>query len=315
MTSRRSFLATSLGAAGALLGLPGAGWPAQRREPTLGLNVQPPITATTVRQLAELRVRHVRLSAWWAWYEAPKWASQNALLRAAGVEVLPLLTSPPARLNRAAPAELQSAVAAFAKSFLQAQGPLPYLQVGNEWDSGSPWFGPESGLSKRVRGRRYGELLRAVAPVVRGAGSRVVTMGMGAPDAEFIRGMLETGAASIDAIALHIYADHIWGEPWGRYRVCDEAGWAGAIWVTEFGMKGDFTRDIWRRAGKRPPSRQEVEQYQIDNWRIPLTEDESRFRYQRVYGFQLPSDGQEDGFGLVRPNGTPRPVYRWLQTR
>jgi hypothetical protein len=68
---------------------------------------------------------------------------------------------------------------------------------------------------------------------------------------------------------------------------------------------------IMQREQHRTPSQAECDRVQTDNWRIPLTEDPSRFLYQRVYGFQLTPD--PGGWGILRMDGSPRPAYRWLR--
>jgi hypothetical protein len=313
-----------------------AGQAPQRRNPELGLNAQPIVTDAHVRMLGELGVSKIRLSVWWGWWEGEqerKWAEMRPRLRRAGIEVLPVITAPPGRLNRQDWRVLAREVADFTDRFLDRHGPYPYVQIGNEWDSGSPWFGPESGVSEVERGRRYGRFLQVVARRLRAEhpGTRIVTGGIVHTN-DFVRGLYETGVGAFDVVAIHTYGDHVWGEPWSRganvKRTQARHGRSEPVWVTEFGMGGTWQGGIWRRERRRWPARQELDQYHLDNWRIPLDEDESRFLYERVYGFQLPpgDDNQtlreaglnplDYGFGLLRSdNRTPRPTYEWLRRR
>lgn len=308
----------------------------RRANPELGLNVQPVVTQAHVAMLRELGIRKVRMSVWWGWWEGEqksRWDEMMPRLRSAGIEVLPIITAPPRRLNARSWEELARETVTFADGFLRRH-PVPYIQVGNEWDTGSPWFGPESGIAdQRERGRRYGRYLNHVSSRLRRLhpGTKIVAGGISHTD-QFVRGLYETGGGAFDVVAIHTYGDHTWGEPWGRgatvKRIQAEFGRADPVWVTEFGIDGAAQVGIWRREHGRAPSRAELDQYQLDNWRVPLDEDPGRFLYDRVYGFQLPpgTDGGtgwpaalnplDYSYGLLRAdNRTPRPAYNWLRSR
>lgn len=301
-------------------------------EPVLGLNVQPAsFDARILEHLRALRVRHVRSSVWWAGWDRPGdwqkgwWKRRYPRVREAGVEVLPLVTEPPAEVAGTTDLErLAHRLADFTVRFLDAHGPFPYVQILNEVDGGGPLFGPASGVSERRRGARYARFLEVVAGRVRSEhpGTRIVTGGI-MHTGDFVRGMYDTGARGWDVVAIHTYGDKVWGEPWSRgqnVRLAQrEHGREEPVWVTEFGMSDHTRAAVLRREHRYhgrgrawvEPKQPELDRYHTDNWRIPLTEDPSRHLYQRVYGFQLTPD--HEGWGLLRPDLTPRPAYRWLQ--
>ena len=52
----------------------------------------------------------------------------------------------------------------------------------------------------------------------------------------------------------------------------------------------------------------------LENVRRVLTEDDSRFGYERTYFFQVTPS--EEGWGLLSfPDWEPRPAYEWLSDR
>lgn len=342
-TNRRAALLAAA-AALALALLPAGRLPAQApQEPEVAINVQPMSPGyldRTVAQLHELGVRRVRVSVHWAWWNAEQRRDFGALarrFRREGIQTLALITSPPQHIESAPYKVFAREAAVFVRDFLREVPEIDEIQLFNEVDAGSTSFGPGTGLPLRQRGRRYAEVLKVVTPAARSVRPvRIVTSGT-VDYGDWWRGLLEAGGGRyMDVAALHIYGDAIWGEPWGRgaklRAVLREHGASHPIYVTEFGMCGAWHAAIWEREKYPRPSPRDVDQYHLDNWRRPLTEDPGRHAYARVYGFQLSPDGgrqvgnnplaravgtqrQNDyGCSILRADGvTPRPTYLWLR--
>jgi hypothetical protein len=300
------------------------------RNPLLGLNVQPPVTALKVRQCRELGVRHIRSSVWWAWYNPAVWSEFMPRLREAGIEVMPIITAPPE--NRWRIREAADRTAEFTVRFLD-RFPVSVVQLGNEWD-GLHWF--QGGTLVDV-GRRYGTWLHRVSERVRGAhpGVRIVTMGA-VNTLPFAQGVCETGHGAFDTLAIHVYGVPLWHDlHWGTGRrvrgIMNTAGLSRTpLWCTEFGMNGGRHAISMQQNHGRYPAAWELDKLHLESWQKVLDENETRDAFDRVYGFQL--DPGEDpafnqlqqtrlhwldyGYGLVRADGlTPRPAYEWLRKR
>lgn len=274
--------------------------PAAQAEPTIALNVQPPAPHEAGRVLSLLRaagVRHVRAS-WWRWSTPESWRWVESY-RDAGIEVLPLVY--PAT---GAGAEYGRSMGARYRALHDAFGPFPYVQLGNEVDGAGP-FGIERGDAYR-RGRRWGEQLRAARAAIHrfDPGVRIVAGGMAwvhPGTGDFLRGLVEVGG--FDVLAIHVYAIGCAGEPLARYREVREAGWRGPIWVTELGTNDGHAAYI----------RRDADRFQAEQLERCLFEDPSRFGYDRLYWFQLTPS--REGYGLLRPDFTPRPAFDRLRGR
>ncbi|HEX2094981.1 MAG TPA: hypothetical protein VHG28_21450 [Longimicrobiaceae bacterium] len=313
---------------------PGVAWVYDAR-PELAINVQE-MTPREVRLLRDAGIRLVRMSIWWAWHRPELWDRMMRLCDRNGISVMPLITAPPQQYNRSSVERFAPVFARFTADVLRRYPSIRYVQLLNEMDTGSPWFGPESGRPLRERGRAYGRFLRLVYPVLKAANPNVwvVTGGM-SDTGDFVRGIYEAGARnSFDVLAIHVYGDHVWGEPWGRgdharrvMRAFDDE--RKPLWVTEFGMSGGKHYLISMRETRRAPSARDLDAYQLENWRRPLEELQESRRYQKVFGFQLPPGdetralieargerfGMDHSFGIVRMDGSPRPTYTWLRER
>lgn len=275
-----------LGAAGTAPGLadavatrPVTADAASQVPPVLGLNSHglevPHLTA-----LSDLRVRHVR----WTIYE-DLWNGDRAYrawntgrLRAVirgGFHVLVVVQG----FNTAELARMFPGVEAW--------------QPRNEVD----------GSGNRERGREYGSHLRDIRRAVPDA--FLVASGI-APEsaAEFWAGMRDVGAEP-DAFAVHVY-----GPPLGRRvrNIRDSVrgdAQGKPVWITEFGIEARADHGI-------------SEEAQLDNWRGLLRESAGAF--DRVYGYALFTDetgthGTVEKHGILRPDGSARPVYSWIRTR
>jgi hypothetical protein len=159
------------------------------------------------------------------------------------------------------------------------------------------------GSDNRRRGREYGTHLREIRRAVPDA--FLVASGI-APEsaAEFWLGMREAGVEP-DAYAVHVY-----GPPLDRrVRSIADGVLAAAdgtpVWITEFGVEARADHGI-------------TEQAQLENWRGLLRESAGVF--DRVYGYALFTDetgthGTVEKHGILRPDGSPRPVYSWIGSR
>lgn len=273
---------------------------AAQSSPTVALNVQPPAPEHAERILSaleDLRVSHIR-SSWWTWSDARSWSWLPAFRRA-GIEVLPLIY--PADVAADA---VGRSIATRYRALFDAYGSFPYIQLGNEVD-GDGHFGLTDGRDPYRQGQRWARQLAVATELIRrfDRDVRIVTGGVawnreGVQD--FVRGMV--GVGGFDVLAIHTYGIHVYGEPLSRYQAVRAQGWAGPIWLTEWGV----SRAEANFAGA------EADGWQEENWRRVLAEDDSRFGYDRLYGFQLTPDLH--GWGLLSENWQPRPAYRWLRS-
>jgi hypothetical protein len=283
--------------AAALAGAPAPAPVAAQAEPTLAFNIQPSTAGRLLPRVQDVGVRHVRAS-WWAWSKPADW-SWYPRYRRAGVEVLPLVYAGPG--DAATSAER---MAARYRALFDAYGPFPYVQLDNEVD-GDGQFGIP-GRDPYTQGRRWGAQMKRAARLIRrfDPDAKFVTAGVawnreGVRD--WVRGVIEEGG--FDVLAIHIYGIGPTGEPLSRFRAVRRAGWDGPIWATELGTDHGQARYV----------RRDPDQFQAEQLRRTLTEDASRFGYDRLYWFQLTPD--PDGFGILREDGTPRPAYTWLRSR
>ena len=268
--------------------------------PTIALNVQPPEphqVATVQGLLRAARVRHIRVS-WWAWSTRASWSWLPAY-RAAGVEVLPLVYPTGNGAENAG-----RTMAARYRALFDAYGPFPYVQLGNEMDGAGPFGIPGSNAYRQ--GRRWADQLREATRLIHqfDPAVRIVAGGMawvhpGTQD--FVRGMVDGGG--FDVFAIHIYGIGCAGEPLGRIQEIRAQGWTGPVWATELGVDNGQARYIERN----------VDAFQAEQIRRCLAEDPARLQYDRLYWFQLTPDPA--GFGILRPDFSPRPAFDWLRSR
>jgi hypothetical protein len=297
--NRREFLAAGV----SLLAMPGVARAADRlaelstgavaREPLVCLNVHPATCEWALPLVRQAGVRHIRAS-WWEWSTPREWRWVDDF-RAAGVEVLPILYG--GGVDRRAIQRYDL----LRRSF----GPFPWIQLENE---------PDYEGANRSRGRDVGRYLRTVADHIRSRdpGTRICAPGLGWTQPgvhDFLRGMVEGGAGAFDALSIHVYGHHPYGEPLSRWKHV-RAAWPGEIWCTETGQDHASTRAF---LGRQDLPRGELDRFQQEAWRRVFTQDPERSGYARIYGFHLGWD--EWGFGLLNADRSPRPAYRWLASR
>lgn len=261
-------------------------------EPVIGLNVHQEECLTSLPRLQELRVRHIRTS-WWTFSRSDDWR-WFPRYRDAGIEVMPLVYGGP-----------EGRAAARYDALRRSYGPFRWVQLENEPDS--------EGANER-RGYRFGRYLRDVADHIRqrDPGTRICSPGLGwtQPDVMgYLRGLVDGADGAFDALSIHIYGHHPWGEPLSRWRQVREV-WSGELWSTELGQGSLSTRAYHKF---RDVSRRELDDFQERAWRVALSEDPNRTGYDRIYGFHLGYD--DGGFGILNADGSRRAAYRWLANR
>jgi hypothetical protein len=261
-------------------------------EPLVCLNVHPSWCEWALPLIKEARVRHVR-SSWWEWSRASEWSWVDRF-RADGVEVLPILSGGVDRRGIQRYETLR-------RSF----GPFPWIQLENE---------PDYEGADRARGREIGRYLRTIADHIRSRdpGTRICAPGLGWTQPgvhDFLRGMIDGANGAFDALSIHVYGHHPFGEPLSRWKHV-RAVWPGEIWCTEVGQDHASTRAFLQ---KPRATRSELDAFQTEAWRRVFSEDPERGGYRRIYGFHLGWD--EWGFGLLNADRSPRPAFRWFAAR
>jgi hypothetical protein len=79
------------------------------------------------------------------------------------------------------------------------------------------------------------------------------------------------------------------------------------LWNTEFGLERAVIPDHQRLTMAQTDS------VQLAAWSTVVQANARKRYYDRIYGYVL-AEGTDLGFGLVRLDGSARPVYRWLKT-
>lgn len=269
------------------------------RAPELGL-VTHDVADADFARIRSLGIRHVRYTLYWKWMEpAPGrydslhlefWRALEERAARHGVELLITVHSPPAHITRGD----RTAFARFAADMARTYPGIAAWQVGNEWDS-VPQFGDWfTHGSLRDRGRAYGALLREVYPAVKAANPAAVVVvgGIAEHPAELLAGMDEAGAA-YDVLAVHVYAQDPGGHLLEVARLKHRLTAGRRVWVTEFGVMHPDDGD------------------QLEDWRSVVEWNDSTRAFERLYGYALRSGG----YGILRVDGSPRPVHDWLRTR
>jgi hypothetical protein len=261
-------------------------------EPLVCLNVHPSTCEWALPLIREAGVRHIRAS-WWDQSRPSEWSWADRF-RADGVEVLPLLLG---GLERRGIQRYE----VLRRSF----GAFPWIQLENE---------PDYEGADRARGREIGRYLRTVADHIRtrDPGTRICAPALGWTQPgvhEFLRGLIEGANGAFDALAIHVYGHHPFGEPLSRWQHV-RAVWPGEIWCTEVGQDHASTRAFLRNPRA---TRSELDAFQAEAWRRVFSEDPERQGYSRLYGFHLGWD--EWGFGLLNADRSARPAFRWFAAR
>jgi len=257
----------------------------------LGLTVHQ-LTDAAIATLAPLHVRQVRTTVYASLWAAPAGgagtdrATMTARLGsalAAGLDVLVVVHGGPSSGWVPVIGDLARRLPALA------------IQVGNECDAGAGAIAPAD----------YVALWRAVRGAVRPA-TRLVTAGAGGPDSAVYARALAGAGLVPDAVAVHAY-----GPPPAAALLERLAPLRGAtaspIWCTEFGLA---PRDIRRAWPTDDPARDEARQ--AAEWQAVAAAAPGRVA--RAYGYCLDA-AEGAGYGILRPDGSRRPVAAWLAAR
>jgi hypothetical protein len=197
-----------------------------------------------------------------------------------------------------------ASMAARYRVLFDAFGPFPYVQLGNEADGAGPFGIPNA--DPYTQGKRWAEQVRDAAKLIRRFDPHVKIVAGGVAwvhegTLEWVRGQIEGGG--FDVFAMHIYGIGCAGEPLSRYSAVRSLGWNGPLWATEIG-----TND-----GQAAYAGRDADAFQAEQMRACLTTDPARLGYDRLYWFQLTPD--PEGYGILRPDFSPRPAFDWLRNR
>jgi hypothetical protein len=295
MPSRRSFLAAlAVGLAG-FARLPG------RRRVGVGTFQTDPVSIAALKRLG---ITQTRITLYWQGWDGPDGTNTKSFLssvdtlRAAGIEPLVVVHSPPVGLS------LDQGIAqmpAFMAARAAERKGLVW-QIMNEMDGNDGfndgWFSAKNPLvTQATRGDRYGQLLGPVYSAVKAADPRatVVTGGIALEPTAFFAGLRRRAPGKYDAVAVHCYGDPPLGQFVAKSKAMRAVLGRVPLWCTE---TGSFRTD---EAG------------QAAAIGAILDDNDRNNRYDRVYLYQLISDG--DHYGIARSDGTLRQAAQLLAGR
>ncbi len=287
------------------------------------------VLATSLELIKQAGVRSIRDEVYWSGVEREKsrlampeaWKAYVDEAVRQGVEPLLILDYGNASYDKGDKPRSDEAIEAFtryaefvARTF---RGKVRLYEVWNEWDIGI-------GNTTPGTAEDYVRLLKKVSPRLKAIDPQITVLG-GAMTAEGVRGgwlerMLQSGALShCDAVSLHTY---LYSRP-GRMRAPETwAEWMGQVqamlrtynrgrdvpvYVTEMGWP--------THTGKSGMSPQLSADYLA---RLYLLARTLPFM-KGLWWYDFQDDGwnhaeNEHNFGLVRPDGTPKPGYLALPT-
>jgi hypothetical protein len=164
-------------------------------------------------------------------------------------------------------------------TFAAEVGPRAFAyQIGNEWDT-RPGNLPVTEYNEWL-GRSY-EAIKQINYL-----ALVVTAAI--PSREFADGL----TAPRDVYAVHLYGGL--AEKAKEYRSWFRQG--SRVWATEFGEDVNLSSEA----------------HQLREWQAGIA---AAHGYEKVFGYQLRTDEPGERHGIIRPDGTPRPVADWLRSR
>lgn len=198
----------------------------------------------------------------------------------------------------------------FTASLLDMVRTMPKVEAWQLWNEQDVWvqapFG--AGMTERYTpeqvGVNYARWWADVAPRIRDLRPEALLVtGANAYHAAgrwrgFFRGMVETGIDA-DAIGVHAYGE--WEE---SRRLVAEArqivAGAAPLWLTETGAQpgGHWSPEYHARA-----------------WRSIVEGNEQERLAERLYFYALETDPNDPWHGVREPDGSERPVLRWLRER
>jgi hypothetical protein len=272
----------------------------------------------SVEQVERLGISHVRYTLYWSlWHDENyrrEWKQGISRAVQAGLDPLVVVHQSPFEglQNRTQVYRL------FAQFMHARAAEFPQVhtwQLWNEMDIAfTEVFGaghPE--ISLRQRGLWYAEMLKLAYPAIKRGNpdALVVTGGIASPIAAgFLDGLYDAGA-SYDVLAIHTYgfplATTFEARGAEARRIMRSHDDNRPLWNTEFGLE---IGAIPNAAGL---SRSQVDSIQLDAWRTSVAGNAHEHIFERIYGYVL-SEGHDDGYDLVRMDGSERPAYTWLRS-
>jgi hypothetical protein len=272
----------------------------------------------SVEHVLDLGIRCIRWTLYWSLWQDPLYRREweQGLDRAirAGLDPLVVVHQPPFG-NFAQREAVYQAFARFMKDRVAEFPRVRAWQLWNEMDvTFTDVFGaghPE--VSLRQRGLLYAEMLRLTYPAIKkgNPNALVVTGGIASDlDGGFLEGLYE-GNAEFDVLAIHTYGfplvDAFRQRGLKVRRIMRSHGDKRPLWNTEFGLE----RTSIPRYSELTPA--QVDSVHLTAWRTSIEENRRARIYDRIYGYVL-QEGKDLGFGLIRPDDSPRPAYLWLKT-
>jgi hypothetical protein len=276
------------------------------------------LDSRSVAQVRALGIRHIRYTLYWALWSDPAYRSgwEADLRRAVAAGLAPLV------VVHSAPAgtflERQQVYVAFSRFMEARAAEFPEVhawQLWNEMDVGfTDLFGAgRKEISLRQRGRFYGEMLRLAYPAIK-RGNRnalVVVGGVASPIEDgFLEGLYDSHAP-YDVLAVHTYGFPLEvafrDRALAARRVMSSHHDRRPLWNTEFGLESAVIPAYLRGTAAQTDS------IHLAAWQATLKANVQNRLYDRIYGYVL-AEGTDLGFGLVRPDGSPRPTYIWLKS-
>jgi hypothetical protein len=285
--------------------------------PVVGLNVHR-LDQRSVEYLTDLGISQIRYTLYWSLWDDPayrlEWTRGLNRAMAAGLEPLIVVHQEPSGSFQTR----QQVYRAFAAFVADRAAEFPTITAWQLWNEMDVAFTDVFGaghpqISLRQRGRLYAEMLELAYPAIKRANprTRVVTGGIASAILDgFLEGLYD-GRARYDVLAIHTY-----GFPLAQafvergravQRIMRSHGDHRPLWNTEFGLERAVIPSDWRLVAGQ------VDSVQLVAWQTSVEWNTRERVYQRSYGYVL-SEGKDLGFGLVRADGSLRPVYRWLKS-
>ena len=218
-----------------------------------------------------------------------------------------------------------------------------YWELFNEMDSGfTCLFGASDKIAMRERGRDYAEMLKVAYPAIKTANPAAWVLSGGMSDTdEFPRGIYEGGGRSyFDIMNIHTYGAPVvtaFVERGKRVRqiMVDNSDADKPLWNTEFGLDAGNVVGAWGYPHTWNPAQDDAKAFdakQLEDYQNCLKSNDELGLYQKLLPYQFQAGNERDddgqiktkaqlpqgmaiddyGFGIVRRDFSPRPVYTWL---
>jgi hypothetical protein len=287
----------------------------QHPEVGIGLHLLDPVSIARVQDLG---VRRIRYTLYWSLWQnveyRREWERDIHRALQAGLDPLVVVHQAPFggfQQRREVYREFAGFMAERAREFPGIRA----WQLWNEMDvTFTDVFGagrPE--VSLRQRGHLYAEMLRLAYPAIKRANPKAVVVVGGiasAVESGFLQGLYDEHAM-YDVLAIHTYGFPLvlpfQERGLATRRLMRSHRDTRPLWNTEFGLERAVIPDHQQLTPAQTDS------VQLAAWSSVVQANARNRYYDRIYGYVL-AEGTDLGFGLVRLDGSARPVYRWLKT-